>query len=166
MARTSTSPPAPIRLPRRRVAAAGLLVPGLAFTTISAYVALGYGGGCSTGSTPAHGGGCAGDAAGVAVVTFPAAVVCIVLAAALLRGSRWARWPAVIVGAVLATMTAAGALAGAMATGGDDVRGAVAVGIVGLVLAAVCVLPAALLTGERGAECFPPEPPADDDDEG
>jgi len=157
MAITTTAPPS-IRTGRRRLAVAGLLVPGLACTIVSAYVVLGYGGGC------------AADTAGVAVVTFPAAVVCVVLAAALLRGARWTRWPAVIVSAVLATVVAAGALAGAMAMGGDgsDVRGAFGVGIVGVVLAAFCVLPAALLTGERGAECFPPDrdaEDAEDDDE-
>ena len=145
---------------RRLVAASGLLVPGLAFAIVSAYVTLGYGSGCSTGSTPAHAGGCAGSNAGVAVVAFPAAVVCIVLGAALLRGARWARWPAVGVGAVLATVTAAGALAGGMALGGDgsDVAGAVAVGLGGLALAGICALPAVLLPGERGAEAFPPRP--------
>jgi len=163
MARTTTPPPS-LRTGRRRLAAAGLLVPGLAFTIVSAYVLLCFGGGCCT-CTPAHSGGCAADTAGVAVVTFPAAVVCVVLAAALLRGARLTRWASVIVGAVLATMTAAGALAGAMAMGGDgsDVRGAFGVGIVGVVLAAFCVLPAALLTGERGAECFPPAPDEHDE---
>jgi hypothetical protein len=145
--------------PRRRIAAAsGLLVPGLAFASVSAYVALGYGGGCGTGATPATTGGCAGSNAGVAVVAFPAAVICIVLGASLLRGSRWTRWPAVGVGAVLATVSAAAALAGAVALGGDgtDVKGALAVGLVGVAFAVICALPAVLLPGQRGEQVFPP----------
>jgi hypothetical protein len=157
--------PQPQQQPRHRrrlVAACGLLVPGLAFAIVSAYVALGYGTGCNTGSTPAHTASCAGSNAGVAVVAFPAAVVCIVLGAAVLRGARWARWPAVGVSAVLATVTAAGSLAGGMALGGDgsDVTGALAVGLGGVAFAGICALPALLLTGDRGAQVFPPLAPS------
>lgn len=135
---------------RRLGAAAGLVVPGLACIIISVYVVVGGGSDCV--------GACAGNASGVAVATFPAAVVCLVLAAAVLRGQRWSRWPAVIVGAVLTTVTAAGALAGVMALGsaGSDTKGAAVVGVCGLALAAVCALPAILLPGERGAAAFPP----------
>ena len=136
---------------RRVVAALGMLVPGLGFVVVSAYVALGYGGGCG------GGGGCAGNTAEVAVVTFPGAVLCLVLGAAVLRGQRWARWPAVVMGGALATVVAAGALAGVVAMGGDgsDVRGAIAVGLVGVALAAICALPSLLLSGEQGANSFP-----------
>lgn len=134
-----------------------MLLPGLAFAFVSAYVVLGFGGGCGTTTTPAHTGGCAGNTADVAVATFPGAVLCLLFGAALVRGSRWARWASVVLSAVLATVVAAGALAGTVALGGDgsDVRGAIAVGVVGVAFAAVCALPAVLLPGERGAEAFP-----------
>jgi cytochrome bd-type quinol oxidase subunit 2 len=141
----------------------GLLVPGGVLALVSAYVVLGGGGGCTaTGGTPQHTGSCAGNAAEVAVITFPLAVLCLVLCAAVLRGARWSRWPAVVVGAVLATITAAAALAGVTAMGGDgsDVPGAIAVGLCGLALAAFSALPPVLLSGERGAQAFPePERP-------
>jgi hypothetical protein len=142
----------------------GLLIPGLAFAAVSAYVVLGFGSGCGGSATPAQTGGCAGNTADVAVVTFPAAVVCVILGAALLRGSRWARWPAVGFGGVLATVVAASAVAGlaAMAGDGSDIAGGIAVGLAGLALAAICALPSILLAGERGAAAFPP--PADPSD--
>lgn len=143
---------------RRLVAALGLLVPGALLAMVSAYVVLGFSAGCSAG-TSTHTGSCAGSSADVAVATFPTALVCIVLGTAVLRGSRWSRWPAVLAGAVLATVVAAGALAGvvAIASDGSDTRGAVVLGVLGLALAVVCALPAALLTGTRGAQAFPPE---------
>jgi hypothetical protein len=151
---------APVRRRRRLLAAAGMLVPGAAFAAISAYVVLGFGGGCGANSTPASTGGCAGNTADVAIATFPGAVLCLVLAAGLLRGSRWARWPAVGLGAVLATVVAAGAVAGlaAMAGDGSDIGGGIAVGLAGLALAGICALPPALLAGARGAEAFAPLP--------
>jgi hypothetical protein len=148
------------RRSRRRLAAAvGLLLPGALLASLSVYLVLGTGGGCST-SNPAHTGSCAASGADVAVITFPAALACIVIGAGVLRGARWSRWPAVAAGAVLATVVAAAAVAGMAALGGDgsDVRGAVLVGLAGLALAVVCALPAALLPGERGAEAFPPLP--------
>jgi len=154
-------PPSLAATPRRRrriVAAAGLLVPALLLAMVSAYVVLGFGAGCGDG-TPAHTGSCAGSSADVAVVTFPIALVCAVLGAAVLRGARWSRWPAVVSGAVLATVVTAGALAGVVAIGADgtDTRGAVVLGVLGLALAAVCAMPAALLSGARGAAAFPPQ---------
>ena len=139
-----------------------MLVPGLAFAVSSAYVVLSPPGGCTFAATRATAapatGGCAANAAGVAAVTFPLAVICILVAAGVLRGSRWARWPAVGLGAVLATVTAAAALAGVVALGGDgaEVKGAVILGVVGVAIAAACALPAILLAGERGAAVFPP----------
>ena len=140
-----------------------MLVPGLAFAVTSAYVVLSPPGGCTfaaapTASAPPATGGCAANAAGVAAVTFPLAVVCILVAAGVLRGSRWARWPAIGLGAVLATVTGAGTLAGVVALGGDgtEIKGAVILGVVGVAIAAACALPAILLAGERGAAVFPP----------
>lgn len=130
----------------------------------SAYVVL-SGGNC--GAITSHlvsGGGCASDAGGAAVVTFPAALVCLLLCAAVVRGSHWARWPAVLVGGVLGTATAAGALAGVVALGGDDAKGAVAVGLVGLALAFSCALPVLLLGGNDGAVAFGGEPDDPDPD--
>ena len=142
--------------PRRRrvVAGLGLLVPGAALTVASAFVVI-SGGNCSAiTSHVVAGGGCASDAAGAAVVTFPAALVCLLLCAAVLRGSRWARWPAVLIGGVLGTATAAGGLAGVVALGRDDAGAAIAVGLVGLVIACSCALPALLLGGNDGAVAF------------
>jgi hypothetical protein len=159
----STAPPGPttpaVRRRRRVAAAIGLLLPGAILASVSVYVALGFGGGCGT-SSATHTGPCAGNGGDVAVVTFPAALVCIGLGGGVLRGAHWSRWPAVVVGAVLATVVAAGAVAAVAALGGDgsDVRGSVAAGVVGLVLAVLCALPALLLTGQRGAEAFPPIP--------
>ena len=146
-----------VRVGRRRAAAAGMLVSGAALAALSAYVVLGFTGGCGTGTTAAHVGGCTGNSAVVAVVTFPGAVVSLVLAAALLRGASWARWPAVGFGTVLAVVMAAGALAGVVALAGDgtDVAGGIAVGLAGLALAVLCALPPILLSGARGAEAFP-----------
>ena len=145
------------RVVRRRFAAAGMLVCGAALAALSAYVVLGFSSGCGTGTASAHVGSCTGNSAVVAVFTFPGAVACLVLAAALLRGSRWARWPAVGLGVVLAVVTLAGALAGVVALAGDgtDVAGGIAVGLSGLALAALCALPPLLLSGARGAEAFP-----------
>ena len=147
-----------VRRSRRIVAAIGLLLPGAVLASVSVYVALGLNSGCGT-SSPTHTASCAGSGGDVAVVTFPAALVCIVLGGAVLRGLRWSRWPAVVVSAVLTTVVAAGAVAAVAAMGGDgsDVRGAVAVGTVGLALAAVCSLPTGLLSGQRGAGAFPPD---------
>jgi hypothetical protein len=135
---------------RRFIASLGLVVPGLACVVITVYVFFGASSDCV--------GACAGNASGVAAASFPAAIVCLVLAAAVLRGQRWSRWPAVIAGAVLATVSAAGTLAGVMALGsaGNDPTGATVVGICGAALAAVCALPAVLLPGERGEATFPP----------
>ncbi len=145
--------------PRRRrlLSGIGLLVPGAAFAVLSVYVALGNGGGCATTRIAAGTTSCAADIKGIAIVSFPAAIVCIVLAAAVLRGQRWARWPAVVVGAVLGTVTAAGALAGITALAGDsaDAKGATVLGVVGIASALMCALPAVLLPGEQGAEAFP-----------
>jgi len=144
---------------RRAVAALGLLVPGGLTAALSVYVVLAGGDQC-TSSTPAHAGSCASNGGGVAVATFPIALVCIVVGAGVLRGAHWTRWPAVILGAVLATVIAAGALAGVTAMGGDgsDVRGAITVGIGGVVLAALCALPPLLLSGARGERAFPARP--------
>jgi hypothetical protein len=140
---------------RRLLSGLGLLIPGAGFAVLSAYVAMGNGGGCS-GSNAAHGVSCATDITGIALVSFPAAVVCIILAGGVLRGSRWARWPAVIVGALLGTVTAAASVAGISALAGDssDPKGATVLGVIGLVAALLCALPAVLLPGDGGAEAF------------
>ena len=65
---------------RRLLSGIGLLVPGAAFAVLSVYVALGNGGGCATTRIAAGTTSCAADIKGIAIVSFPAAIVCIVLA--------------------------------------------------------------------------------------
>ncbi|HEV7679321.1 MAG TPA: hypothetical protein VGQ42_12200 [Candidatus Dormibacteraeota bacterium] len=140
---------------RRLLSGLGLLIPGAGFAVLSAYAAMGNGGGCS-GTNAAHGVTCATDITGIALVSFPAAIICIILSAGVLRGARWARWPAVIVGALLGTVTAAASVAGITALAGDssDPNAATVLGVIGLVAALLCALPAVLLPGERGAQAF------------
>lgn len=140
---------------RRRVLAGfGLLVPAVALLIVSVYIILG-GAGTQTCSYAAGGvvhPSCTTDPVGAALVTFPVGVICLVLCVAVFRGSRWVRWPAAIVAALVATVTAAGGLAVLVAVVGDgNALGALFFALGWLIVVAVCALPALLLGGPDGA---------------
>jgi hypothetical protein len=140
---------------RRRVLAGfGLLVPAVALLFVSVYIVLG-GAGTQTctysGGSTAHA-SCATDPVGAALVTFPVAVVCLVLSAAVFRGAAWVRWPAAVVAALVATVTAAGGLAVLVALVGDgNALGALFFALGWLIVVVVCALPTLLLAGRQGA---------------
>jgi hypothetical protein len=146
--------------PRRRrlLAGFGLLVPAVALLFVSIYIVLG---GAGTQSCTYSGGStqhpsCTTDPVTTALVTFPVAVVCLVLGAAVLRGAGWARWPAAIVAALVATVTAAGGLAVLVRLIDDgNALGALFFALGLLVLVAVCALPGLLLGGREGAGALP-----------
>jgi hypothetical protein len=152
--------------PRRRrlLAGLGLLIPGAGLIFASAFIVLGGVSTqqCGSGVTPAPSSGCTTDSTGISLVTFPGALICLVLSAAVLRGARWVRWPAVVVGAVLATMTAAASVAVIVALIDEaQVRGAVVLGILGAVLTVVIAMPAVLLGAPEGIEALPGTPRRD-----
>jgi hypothetical protein len=142
---------------RRSLAGFGLLVPAVALLFVSIYVGLG---GAGTQSCTYTGGStlhptCATDPLNAVLVTFPVAVVCLVLSAAVFRGAGWARWPATVVAALLATVTAAGGLAVLVALIGDgNALGAFFFALGLLVVVLVCALPAVLLGGPEGASAL------------
>lgn len=140
---------------RRRVLAGfGLLVPAVALLFVSVYIVLG-GAGTQTCTYPAGQTAhptCTTDPVAAAVVTFPVAFVCLVLSASVFRGARWARWPAAIVAALVATVTAAGGLAVLVAlVGNGSALGALFFTLGWLIVVFVCALPAMLLGSPEGA---------------
>jgi cytochrome bd-type quinol oxidase subunit 2 len=149
--------------PRRRrvLCGLGLLIPALALLFVSVFVLLGGAGTqqCSSAPGSAQHSSCATDPFGAVLVTFPVGILCLVLSAAVFRGSRWARWPAAVVGALLGTVTAAGSLAILVALAGDrQIAGAVFLGAGGAVLSLICALPVLLLSGAEGAAALPGRP--------
>lgn len=148
---------------RRLLAGAGLLVPAVALLFVSVYILLGGAGTqtCSYTGGPAPHPSCTTDPVGATLATFPAGIVCLVISAAVFRAARWARWPAAIVGALLATVTAAGGLAVLVALIGDGAAlGAVFFAVGWLVLVLVCALPALLLGSPEGDAALPGRPAA------
>ena len=145
---------------RRRLAAVGLLAPGGALASLSAYAMLGsFESQCTTQfgtRAPGQHASCAGSGTELALVAFPVAVVCLVLGVAVLRAAPWSRWPAILVGVILATISAAATLAGVVALAGDsgDVGGAILLAFGGAALSAVSAMPAVLLGGETGRAVF------------
>ena len=145
--------------PRRRrlLAGTGLFVPAVALVFVSVFIGLGGAGTqtCTTGGASTQT-SCSSDPVGAVLATFPAAVVCLVLSASVFRGARWARWPAVAVAAVVATVTAAAGLAVLVALIGDgQALGAVFFAVGGVLLVAVCAMPAVALGQPEGAEALP-----------
>jgi hypothetical protein len=142
------------------LSAAGLLVPGAVLIAVTAYIALGYAGTQQcTATTPAST-SCSNDPIGATLATFPAGVLCLVLGAAVLRGARWARWPAVVVSALLGVIVAAAALAVVTTLAqGHEAAGLVAALFAGVVLTLLWALPAFLLPGVKGAEALSGAPP-------
>jgi cytochrome bd-type quinol oxidase subunit 2 len=143
--------------PRRRrvLCGLGLLIPALALLFVSVFILLGGAGTQQCSSVPAQHSSCATDPVGAVLVTFPVGILCLVLSAAVFRGSRWVRWPAAVVGALLGTVTAAGSLAILVALAGDrQIAGAVLLGAGGAVLSLICALPVLLLSGSEGAEAL------------
>lgn len=143
---------------RRLLAGFGLLVPAVALLFVSVYIVLG-GAGTQTCTYPAgqtaHP-SCSTDPVAAAVVTFPVAVICLVLSASVFRGASWVRWPAAIVAALVATVTAAGGLAVLVALVGDgNALGALLFALGWLIVVAVCALPAVLLGSPEGAGALP-----------
>jgi hypothetical protein len=143
------------------LAGLGLLLPALALLFVTLYIVLGGAGTqqCTYVGASLQHSTCTTDPTAAALATFPAGVVCLVLSAAVLRGARWSRWPAAIVGAVLGTVTAAGSVAVLGALAGDgNVAGAILLAIGGAVISLACALPALLLPGAAGAEAMPGNP--------
>jgi uncharacterized BrkB/YihY/UPF0761 family membrane protein len=145
---------------RRVLSAVGMLVPAAVLIAASAYIVLGYAGTQQCTAASATQTSCANDPIAATLATFPAGVLCLVLGAALLRRARWARWPAVIVGALLCVIVAAAALAVVTSLVQDhQAAGAAGAVIAGVVLAALCALPALLLSGDEGAAALSGAPP-------
>jgi Na+/proline symporter len=145
---------------RRLLAGVGLLVPGAVLIAVTAYIALGYGGTQQCTANTAAATSCSNDPIGATLATFPGGVICLVLGAAVLRGVRWVRWPAVVVGALLGVIVAAAALAVVTSLAQESqVGGAAGAVIAGVVLALLCALPALLLSGDQGAAALPGAPP-------
>jgi hypothetical protein len=148
---------------RRLLAGLGLLVPALALFFVSIYIVLGGAGTqqCTYAGGSLQGSSCTTDPIGATLATFPGGILCLVLSAAVLRGARWARWPAAVVGAVLGTITAAGSIAVLVSLAGDgNVAGAIFFAIGGVIVSLACALPALLLAGPEGADALPGHPAA------
>ncbi len=146
--------------PRRRrlLAGVGLLVPAVALIFLSIYFVLG---GSSSQTCTLTGGSaqhlsCTTDTVGASAVTFPVGIACLLVSAAVLRGARWSRWPAAVLGALLGTVTAAAGLAVLVALVNDGAAAGAALFAVGwIALTLVCALPAMMLANPEGAEALP-----------
>ena len=148
---------------RRLLAGFGLLVPALALLFVSVYIVLGGAGTqqCTYVGSSLQRSSCTTDPTGATLATFPGGILCLVLSAAVLRGARWARWPAAVVGAVLGTITAAGSVAVLVSLAGDgQVAGAILIALGGAIISLACALPALLLVGTAGADALPGHPAA------
>ena len=140
----------------------GLLVPAVALLFVSLYIVLAGAGTqqCTYSGGSLQRASCSTDPTGAALVTFPAAIVCLVLCAAVFRGQPWARWPAVVVGALVGTVSAAASVAVIVALAGDgNVVAAIFLAIGGALVSFACALPALLLAPAEGAGALlsPPE---------
>lgn len=140
------------------LAGAGLFIPAVSLLFVTVYIVVGGAGtqSCTYSGGSAQHASCSTDPFGAALVTFPVAILCLVLSAAVFRGSRWARWPAAVVAALLATVTAAGGLAVLVALVGDGAAfGALFFALGWLLLVLVCASPALLLGSPQGAAALP-----------
>ena len=137
-------------------------MPAVALLFVSLYIVLA---GAGTQQCTYSGGAlqrtsCSTDPTGAALVTFPAAIVCLVLCAAVFRGQPWARWPAVVVGALVGTVSAAACAAVVVSLAGDgNAMAAIFLAIGGALVSLACALPALLLAPPEGAGALlsPPE---------